>query len=104
MQGDSGVQYNLGNMYKRGHGVEQNDTKAVTWYKKAKEEKKSSLIEGENESCFSPNNFIETGETKFVQDLIKAGADVKAIDNDGKSLLHWASRTGNTAIAKLLGG
>ncbi|GHU41272.1 hypothetical protein AGMMS50289_04140 [Betaproteobacteria bacterium] len=37
-QGDAGAQFNLGNMYDIGRGVEQSDAEAVNWYRKAAEQ------------------------------------------------------------------
>ena len=37
-QGDSGAQYNLGNMYRKGEGVLQDYKEAVKWYKKSAEQ------------------------------------------------------------------
>ena len=37
-QGDAEAQYNLGNMYYHGHGVDVNHKKAVEWFKKAAEQ------------------------------------------------------------------
>ena len=37
-QGDAEAQYNLGNCYRYGEGVEQNYEKAVEWYRKAAEQ------------------------------------------------------------------
>ena len=37
-QGDAGAQYNLGQMYRRGEGVPEDDAKAVYWYRKAAEQ------------------------------------------------------------------
>ena len=36
--GNAVAQYKLGFMYDKGHGVEQNDTRAVVWYRKAAEQ------------------------------------------------------------------
>ena len=37
-QGDAKAQYNLGVMYRKGHGVPQNDAEAVKWYRKSAEQ------------------------------------------------------------------
>ena len=37
-QGDARAQLNLGFMYDNGHGVPEDDTEAVTWYRKAAEQ------------------------------------------------------------------
>jgi TPR repeat protein len=37
-QGDAKAQYNLGVMYRKGHGVPKNDAEAVNWYRKAAEQ------------------------------------------------------------------
>jgi len=37
-QGDSGAQYNLGNMYRKGEGVLQDYKEAVKWYRKSAEQ------------------------------------------------------------------
>ncbi len=37
-QGNAGAQYNLGQMYRKGKGVPQNDKTAVKWYKLAAEQ------------------------------------------------------------------
>ena len=34
-QGDAAAQFNLGNMYKDGRGVRQDDAEAVRWYRQA---------------------------------------------------------------------
>ena len=37
-RGDAKAQYNLGVMYRKGHGVPKNDAEAVKWYRKAAEQ------------------------------------------------------------------
>jgi TPR repeat protein len=37
-QGNAKAQYNLGVMYRNGHGVPQDDAEAVGWYRKAAEQ------------------------------------------------------------------
>lgn len=37
-QGDTKAQYNLGVMYRKGHGIPKNDAEAVKWYRKAAEQ------------------------------------------------------------------
>ena len=37
-QGNATAQYNLGQMYRRGEGVKQDDAEAVKWYRKAAEQ------------------------------------------------------------------
>jgi TPR repeat protein len=37
-QGDTGAQFNLGWMYRKGKGVPQDDSEAVNWYRKAAEQ------------------------------------------------------------------
>ncbi len=38
VKGDARAQYKLGNMYKNGEGVSEDDAKAVKWYRKAAEQ------------------------------------------------------------------
>lgn len=44
--------------------------------------------------CFKSSVFIQLGNDKFVETLIKNGANVSFIDHDGKSALHWAALLG----------
>lgn len=37
-QGDAVAQYNLGKMYRKGHGVSKDGKKAAKWYRKAAEQ------------------------------------------------------------------
>jgi len=43
-----------------------------------------------------------TPDFKVVQSLVKAGADVNAVDNSDTSVLVWAERNGDAKIIKLL--
>ena len=44
-QGNATAQYNLGQMYRRGEGVKQDDAEAVKWYRKAAEQ---GMIDAQN--------------------------------------------------------
>ncbi len=41
------------------------------------------------------------GHTEIVKDLIRAGANLEAIDNEGKTSLIWAYRKRNKEIVEL---
>ncbi len=52
-RGDARAQYNLGFMYKKGHGVPQDDAEAVRWYRKSAEQ---GIAEAQNWLAFMYDN------------------------------------------------
>ena len=48
------------------------------------------------------SNACKFGYSEIVRDLFGRGADVSAADEDGRTLLHWASDRGHEAVARLL--
>jgi hypothetical protein len=74
-QGDAKAQYNLGVMYRKGHGVPQNDAEAVKWYRKSAKqgdaEAKSLLKELESDA--QSNLGVDTAAAnKFHADTARA--------------------------------
>ena len=52
-RGEARAQYNLGFMYKKGHGVPQDDAEAVRWYRKSAEQ---GIAEAQNWLAFMYDN------------------------------------------------
>ena len=52
-QGHSGAEYFLGEMYRRGRGVERNRVEAVRWYRKAAEQRSRCRRSSRSASCIA---------------------------------------------------
>jgi hypothetical protein len=53
--------------------------------------------------CSLLHKAIEAASPQIVDALLKAGADVNAVDHEGQTVLHWLSRSGDTASVQMLG-
>ena len=47
-------------------------------------------------------NAIRKGNLKKIEELLEAGADVKAVDNSGNNCIHYASSNENIEVFKLI--
>ncbi len=69
---------------------------------KAKEKQKAEVEKLTKELIEELNKSWDVLDVSKVQDLIKRGVDVKAINDYGETPLHWASRYNRIEIVELL--
>ena len=86
-KGDAKAQYNLGEMYLRGEGVEKDEKEAVKWYRKAAEQN-SALAQYDLGQMYEIGLGVEKDEKEAVKWYRKAAEQG---DEDAKAALKILS-------------
>jgi len=117
MQGYARAQYQLGVLYQNGIGVPVSRETAAFWYKKAvaKKYRRAGLalkkLNENNDASQSRGgqgvtqqlvSKIKQGRLSSVRSLVKKGANINVVDEQGRSLLHYAVTKRDIRLLSLL--